>query len=48
MKQADVERRFGVKHNMVVYYLSDLVGMALGISRETLGVDRHFVVEAKA
>lgn len=47
MKQADIERAFGVKHGMVVYYLSDLVGMALGISREKLGVDRHFVVEAK-
>lgn len=48
MKQADIERRFGVTHNMVVYYLSDLVGLALGLTRETLGVDRHFVVAGKA
>jgi heterodisulfide reductase subunit B len=44
MKQADVERSFGVRHDMVVYYLSDLVGLALGLSEDKLGVDRHFVV----
>lgn len=44
MKQADVERRYGVRHEMVVYYLSDLVGLALGLSENKLGVDRHFVV----
>lgn len=47
MKQADIERRYGVRHNMMIYYLSDLVGLALGIPPETLGIDRHFVtVEA--
>ncbi len=44
MKQADVARRFAVNHRMIVYYLSDLVGLALGLSPEALGVDRHFVV----
>lgn len=47
MKQADIERSYGVQHDMVVYYLSDLVGMALGIDDETLGVNRHFVVKAQ-
>jgi len=46
MKQAAVERRCGKKLGMVVYYLSDLVGMALGLSAEQLGVDRHFVTKA--
>ena len=45
MKQADIERRYGVKHEMMVYYLSDLVGMALGMSASELGVDKHFVVK---
>jgi heterodisulfide reductase subunit B len=45
MKQADIERRFGVRHNLVVYYLSDLIGLALGIDEQTLGIDRHFVVK---
>ena len=45
MKQADVERRYGCRHDMVVYYLSDLVGLALGLDERTLGIDRHFVVK---
>ncbi len=44
MKQADIERQFGVRHEMAVYYLSDMIGMALGLSESDLGVDRHFVV----
>ncbi|MGQ9649905.1 MAG: CoB--CoM heterodisulfide reductase iron-sulfur subunit B family protein [Phycisphaerae bacterium] len=43
MKQADVERRYGVQHGMMIYYLSDLVGLALGLDEETLGIDRHYV-----
>jgi heterodisulfide reductase subunit B2 len=45
MKQAAVEKRYGKKFNMTVYYLSDLVGLALGLSAQQLGVDRHFVAE---
>ena len=44
MKQADIERRFGVRHDLVVYYLSDMIGLALGMDQATLGIDRHFVV----
>jgi heterodisulfide reductase subunit B len=44
MKQAAVNQRYGVQHDLVVYYLSDLVGMALGLEERALGVDRHFVV----
>ena len=47
MKQADVERRFGVKHALPVYYLSDLVGRAMGLDDHALGVDIHFVVEER-
>jgi heterodisulfide reductase subunit B2 len=43
MKQEDIERRYSVRHNMVIYYLSDLVGMSLGLSDNTLGINRHFV-----
>ena len=45
MKQADIDRRYGVRHNMVIYYLSDLVGMAIGLDEATLGVDRHYVTK---
>lgn len=43
MKQADVARRLGEKLELPVFYLSDLVGLALGIDAKTLGIDRHFV-----
>ncbi len=46
MKQGAVERRYGKKLGMVVYYLSDLVGLALGLSGEQLGINRHFVTQA--
>ena len=45
MKQADIERRYDTKHDMMVYYLSDLVGLALGIDEKALGIDRHFVTK---
>jgi heterodisulfide reductase subunit B len=43
MKQQDIERRYAVRHNLPVYYLSDLVGRALGLADGALGIDRHFV-----
>jgi len=48
MKQADVERRFGRRHGMVVYYLSDLIGLALGLDERALGIDRHYVTPSRA
>jgi heterodisulfide reductase subunit B len=46
MKQRDIERRHGARFGLPVYYLSDLVGLALGIAPEELGIDRHFVKKA--
>jgi heterodisulfide reductase subunit B2 len=45
MKQADVESRYGCRHDLAVYYLSDLVGLAAGLGERELGIDRHFVVK---
>jgi len=45
MKQADVARKYGESLDMVVYYLSDLVGLALGLDEKALAIDRHFVVK---
>jgi heterodisulfide reductase subunit B len=42
MKQSAVSQRYGTAP-MPVYYLSDLVGLALGLTPETLGVNRHFM-----
>ena len=43
MRQADVEKKLGVKLGMPIYYLSDLVGLALGLSAKDLCINRHFV-----
>jgi heterodisulfide reductase subunit B2 len=46
MKQEAIEQRYGKKLGLVVYYLSDLVGLALGLTPEQLGINRHFVTKA--
>lgn len=43
MKQADIERTRAQSLGLPVYYLSDLVGLALGLTEKELGIDRHFV-----
>ncbi len=43
MKQRAIEKRYGATHNLPIYYLSDLVGLALGLTPQQLGVARHFV-----
>lgn len=48
MKQPEIRRRYGSPEPLPVYYLSDVVGLALGLSPETLGIDRHFVKPLEA
>jgi len=43
MKQADTEKRLGEKLGLPVYYLSDLIGLALGLSKKELAINKHFV-----
>ena len=45
MKQEAIEQRYKVRHRLMVYYLSDLVGLALGLKPSALGIDRHFVTQ---
>jgi heterodisulfide reductase subunit B2 len=45
MKQTAIEEFTGVKYHLPVYYLTDLVGAALGLTPSALGTGRHFVVE---
>lgn len=45
MKQGDVERKAGVEYGLPVYYLSDVVGLALGLTERKLGIRRHFVTK---
>lgn len=46
LKQAEVERSRKTRHELPVYYLSDLVGLALGLDERTLGIDRHLATGA--
>ena len=43
MRQAAIEREFRIKLGLPVIYLSQLIGLALGIERSKLGLDSHFV-----
>ena len=43
MKQSAIEKKLGEKIRLPVYYLSDLVGVALGLSAKELCIDKHFV-----
>ena len=43
MRQSDVEKKFGESIGMPIYYLSDLVGLAMGLTAKELGIDRHYV-----
>ena len=45
MKQTAIEKKYGEKFNFVVYYLSDLVGLALGLTEKELAIDKHFVLK---
>jgi len=43
MKQSAIEKKIGETLQLPVYYLSDLVGLALGLSEQELRIDKHFV-----
>jgi heterodisulfide reductase subunit B len=43
MKQSAIEARYRTSYGMTIYYLCDLVGLALGLAPKALGIDRHFV-----
>jgi heterodisulfide reductase subunit B len=47
MKQAAIESRVQARFNLPIYYLSDVIGLALGLDAAALGIDRHFVVAGK-
>lgn len=42
-RQPEVERTFGVKFNLPVFYFTQLMGRALGVPAEGLGLWRHVV-----
>jgi heterodisulfide reductase subunit B len=43
MKQSAIEKRLGETFKLTVYYFSDMIGLALGLSEQELRIDKHFV-----
>jgi len=43
MKQGDINAEYNVEHDMMIYYLSDLVGLSMGLTEDDLAIKKHFV-----
>ncbi|MBM4045875.1 MAG: heterodisulfide reductase subunit B [Planctomycetes bacterium] len=43
LKQAAAESEYGQQYGLPVLYISEIIGLALGLPSEELGVDLHFV-----
>ena len=43
LRRAAIERHRGAHYEIPVLYITELIGMAMGIDREPLGISRHFV-----
>lgn len=43
MRQTQVGAKFGQNYNLPVFYFTELLGLALGLNPDELGIKRHFV-----
>lgn len=43
LRQAQIEKALGEKFNTPIYYFTQIIGLALGLSASVLGIDRHAV-----
>ncbi|MEA5574731.1 CoB--CoM heterodisulfide reductase iron-sulfur subunit B family protein [Calothrix sp. UHCC 0171] len=43
LRQPDIEKKYGVSYNLPVIYITELIGLALGIKPGKLGMDKHIV-----
>ncbi len=44
MRQADVCKKYDKDLKMPIYYLSDLIGLSIGLSDKDLAMDKHYVL----
>lgn len=44
MRQADIAKKYDPHFKMPIYYLSDLIGLSIGLSEKELCMNNHFVV----
>jgi heterodisulfide reductase subunit B len=47
MRQTAVEKQFGEKFNLPVYYITELLAIACGDAPKTVGIEKHFVEAEK-
>ena len=43
IRQKEIEEKYGKDFQLPIFYFSQLMGLAMGISYEELGLDKHFV-----
>jgi len=43
LRQADIEKKFNVTYNLPIIYITELIGLALGIKPNKLGMNKHIV-----
>ena len=43
MKQNNIEKEYGRRFNIPIVYISELIGLALGLNPKDLGMDKHFI-----
>jgi heterodisulfide reductase subunit B len=42
-RQEEVEQEYGVKYGLPIFYFTQLMGLVMGIPRDKLGLQKHFV-----
>jgi heterodisulfide reductase subunit B len=43
LRQPDIEKRYNVSYSLPILYITELIGLALGIKPQKLGLDKHLV-----
>ncbi len=43
LRQSDIEKKYNVSYNLPILYITELIGLALGISPRKLGINKHIV-----
>jgi heterodisulfide reductase subunit B len=43
LRQPDIEKKYGANYDLPVIYITELIGLALGIKPGKLGMDKHIV-----
>jgi heterodisulfide reductase subunit B len=43
MRQSDIEKQYNVSYNLPILYITEIIGLALGIKPGKLGMNKHIV-----